>query len=791
MFNRQSQLALLLLSFIAVTSTSTDAAAVCYVARNHPRASDDNPGTADAPLKTINAALPRLQPGDTVIVREGTYREQVVYTGEKLVLQGEVFGPHANGASHALPITFMARHGEEVVIKGSDVVDGWRPHKDGIWVRENWTINSQQVFVDDKPMRQIAGEMTKYLEDISKQGYFTGRLGEGIEDMIESSFYLDRDADKLYLWPPGGGDPNRSKVEVSVRPFLFFAAADYLRISGFKMRHSNTSAVVNWAAVLIKGDHCIAENLDIAWTDYAGLGVYGTHNTLIGCVSNYNGHIGMDGNGTGHRIINCTTSHNNLRDWSPSWSAGGVKFVHMWDVLVSGHLAEYNNGPGIWFDIFLAQVTVENSISRFNKGPGIFYEISERSVIRNNLCYGNTQRGIYISNSSHCAVLHNVLYGNGMSGIVVHGGVRQEGYAYGHPENRLISASDNEVRGNILMDNCRPGLCLDGWEERPELIMPDPAQPSNRGNISDNNVFWRSDGRPITFWYDWGNESFSFDEWRDRVGNDRVSIIADPKFVDPENGDFCLSPDSPAIAMARPHMALHFDITGARRDARQLGYLFSAGAYEVSSEVSEKVRQVRSGNKFWWLEDGMTLSRWWEKSGGGTASRQTNQAEMPEVNAQGIDLEKMKSGAKTDIGNIQFDLIEGLTLSSKKREIAVKIQRQAKNLYILLSIESADDSTPIQACCVVSRDDGTDEELVWELRENAVPADGDTPRIATTSRDNYSTSIVSGGDKRMLLTKWINSNPWYSVKNLRFRLPEGSEARVKILGISLAEAAVE
>ena len=40
----------------------------------------------------------------------------------------------------------------------------------------------------------------------------------------------------------------------------------------------------------------------------------------------------------------------------------------------------------------------------------------------------------------------------------------------------------------------------------------------------------------------------TFEDWQKR-GHDRHSIIADPMFKDPDNGDFTLAPESPAIKL--------------------------------------------------------------------------------------------------------------------------------------------------------------------------------------------------------------------------------------------------
>jgi len=52
--------------------------AVYYV---HPTGSDSNPGTIEAPWRTIQKALDSLRPGERVLVREGTYSEDLRMTG--------------------------------------------------------------------------------------------------------------------------------------------------------------------------------------------------------------------------------------------------------------------------------------------------------------------------------------------------------------------------------------------------------------------------------------------------------------------------------------------------------------------------------------------------------------------------------------------------------------------------------------------------------------------------------------------------------------------------------------
>jgi hypothetical protein len=56
------------------------------------------------------------------------------------------------------------------------------------------------------------------------------------------------------------------------------------------------------------------------------------------------------------------------------------------------------------------------------------------------------------------------------------------------------------------------------------------------------NLYWKVGGGPIDF------AGMTFEEWQ-KTGKDAGSLIADPRFVDPEHGDFHLRPDSPAKQM--------------------------------------------------------------------------------------------------------------------------------------------------------------------------------------------------------------------------------------------------
>lgn len=106
-------------------------AATYYVS---PTGDDSGPGTEAQPMATLQAAVNRLQPGDTLLVRGGTYRETVTF-------------PRSGTAQQ--PITVKACPGEKVIVSGCDPITNWRSHQGGMWKAPmSWTLGlgRNQVF---------------------------------------------------------------------------------------------------------------------------------------------------------------------------------------------------------------------------------------------------------------------------------------------------------------------------------------------------------------------------------------------------------------------------------------------------------------------------------------------------------------------------------------------------------------------------------------------------------------------------------------------------------------------
>ena len=84
-----------------------------YVDGGNPAARDTNPGTEARPWKTIGRGVQSLQPGDTLLIKAGTYRETVILT---------------RSGTQAYPIRIRAYPGDEgkVIINAAEPVTNWQ-----------------------------------------------------------------------------------------------------------------------------------------------------------------------------------------------------------------------------------------------------------------------------------------------------------------------------------------------------------------------------------------------------------------------------------------------------------------------------------------------------------------------------------------------------------------------------------------------------------------------------------------------------------------------------------------
>lgn len=511
------------LPLLAALPTPGALAAERMVAPLQAGAQDVGAGTASAPYKSLSYAMSQLQPGDHLVIAAGTYRDALLFP--KAWFRAAAPLPNAGSAARIQPITAetVIEGRGRVIIKGSDVVDGWRALDGGRFVKP-WPEETQQVFIDGKPLTQLGGTIFGGFPETpghpllalhkTQKGIWPGRRDGDQNSMPTNSFYYDRAGRALYLRPALPALSGH-QVEVSRRPVLLAGTGLLgITVKNLEFQHSNTSTTHRGGLITLSGQFITLDNLHVSLADSTGISLIGDDITLRNSSSNDGGQLGINARGKRMRLIANETSGNNTRGFNKYWEAGGAKFIGnggLHDSLVSGHKALGNFGDGIWFDWKNRNNTVENSLAAYNHGFGIHYEASDRGCILNNVTVGNTQRGIYLPHASDSVVAFNLVAGNGLQGIAIVDEGRRD------PDGTFdFSARGNKVFSNVIAWNASP------------LVLPSNISD----NVSDGNVYIGNGAqtRPGLGWRHMFQEELPL--WTQRTRQDSHSLRMDTPIDD-------------------------------------------------------------------------------------------------------------------------------------------------------------------------------------------------------------------------------------------------------------------
>ena len=212
-----------------------------YVSASVARSGD---GSASRPFATISEAAALAQPGDTVQVAPGVYREYV--------------DPKNAGREDAR-ITYRSEIPGAAVITGAEVIRGWKPYAENVWrtvipngifgaynpytvfVRGDWywaqdPVHTGEVYLNGKAMYEsctLEGVLHPVAYHPSWDPEFTLHkwYTEQVDDctVIYANFC--------------GADPNLETVEINVRRNCFYPSKEgvgYITLSGFTVKQAAT-----------------------------------------------------------------------------------------------------------------------------------------------------------------------------------------------------------------------------------------------------------------------------------------------------------------------------------------------------------------------------------------------------------------------------------------------------------------------------------------------------------------------------------------------------------------------
>jgi len=493
-------------------------------------------GTADGsqalPFKTISDALNVVKAGDTVIVREGIYRESV----------------RVPGGEPGKPVSLRAADGERVVLSGAVPITGWKKHVENVYV----------TVLDFRPERLLAASRSQPIAREPNEGWWTAAAvddltitdSKGLKTL--SNEYVEGQA---YIWATTGNVfftvPLASLDRANGR-FTVVRESKWMRLgAGDRYYLKNHLSLIDspgeWAVQEEGGKFRIYFQPE----ESAHLSVVETPRQKRSILSVYSTkHVRISG------LEIAASAHN------------GIEVMKSEDVVISNCIL-HNHGyiGALLRDV--NNVTVRHNIFLYNSyGLGL-HTVSNSVIEENEIAY-NTTDGIIVSyNSTDVDVRrnyihHHLLWGH-PDGIQIYIGVKNVRFI----DNLLIASgqsimmgdtSDGLLKGNMLIgsaaystifgaDNYRilnntiafsgygsMNLRGNNYEVRENIFVTGDEScifpvRGVEGYVGDRNLLYNAPrlAKKVVVVSDKGWHT-SFAEYRRATGFDRNSVYGDPKF---------------------------------------------------------------------------------------------------------------------------------------------------------------------------------------------------------------------------------------------------------------------
>jgi alpha-N-arabinofuranosidase len=494
-----------------------------------------NPGSPAKPFRTIQFAADLAQPGDTITVHEGVYRERI--------------NPPRGGTSEEQRIVYQAAPGADVAIKASEIIKGWKKIENDTWT----TTLSNDFFKGHNPYEiKIAGDWFTPRPKKSGRVYHTGTVylnGHWLkeaakkEDVLQSAgdealWFGEVNEERTTLYAQFKDlDPNRETVEINAREAVFYPekpGINYITVRGFTMEH----AAPNWAPptaeqVGLIGTHWskgwIIEDNTIRYSICTGitLGKHGDEydNTSADSAEGYvetikralargwskekigshivrNNHIshceqaGIVGSmGAAFSKITGNVIHDiNMRQMLGGAEMAGIKFHAPIDSLIEdNHIYRCAGLGGIWLDWMTQGTRVTGNLMHDNQRADLFSEVNHGPYLVDNNIFLSP---VFIrDHSTGGAFVHNLIAG----AIEIHPQGRETPYHPAHSTEiaglHKTPGGDNRYLNNTFMQ----GQNLEGYSDYENMTIAGNALSNAEAKLvhKDDGIYLEFKSDPV------------------------------------------------------------------------------------------------------------------------------------------------------------------------------------------------------------------------------------------------------------------------------------------------------
>jgi hypothetical protein len=502
-------------------------------------------GSPQKPFATINKAASLAQPGDEVVIHEGTYRELVV--------------PPRGGTSEGKRIVYRAAKGEDVHIKGSERITTWVKGSGSVWsvTLDNSFFNGYNPYalsIRPGPKRRNYDYWIKWGD-----WHHRGDIHIDGKDLFEIDA-LEKIRNQAYSWYCtvannktqihanfGGDNPNTAMTEINVRRAVFFPdkiGLRYITLRGLHFSHAADSwsdpggegGTQRGAVGTRWGYKWIIEKCRITSTRCTGLVLgrvkgakrnavpinWGYHLVRNNHIANC-GQVGILGAGgpAGSIIDNNLIENINPRNEFGGGEVAGIKFHHAVDVLISNNLirdvhSQKNGQFGIWLDWGATMVRVTGNIIYRTHGHCMKLECTHGPIlIDNNIFVGQRIRS---AGGDATVVVHNLFMENvGFDAAATR--KRRSPYYKPHTLQQLGTAGgicrDEKIFNNIFVEGTIRAPTAAGQEYADNVYVQVGTKPrlDKTGVVDPASVGFtlREDGDAVSIEFTAGNAPFEVD----------------------------------------------------------------------------------------------------------------------------------------------------------------------------------------------------------------------------------------------------------------------------------------
>jgi hypothetical protein len=199
---------------------------------------ETNSGGVDDPYLTISRAAQVAQPGDTVVIHGGVYREQVM--------------PPRGGTSEQTRIVYLAAPGESVVLKGSEHITSWTAEGRGVWRAEmpDSFFGGFNPYTTRVAGPGLATDTWQHLGEVYLDGAaLTEQPTCEAVAANAGNWFAEKVDGVTRIWANfGAADPTRQLAEINVRATAFTPAGrgvSYITFDGLTVAQTAN----NWASL--------------------------------------------------------------------------------------------------------------------------------------------------------------------------------------------------------------------------------------------------------------------------------------------------------------------------------------------------------------------------------------------------------------------------------------------------------------------------------------------------------------------------------------------------------------